>query len=115
MKFIVFTLAKTYFMAEISTPSQTVQLNDAGKTKIPSGINTLTILTFIGCGIGLLFTLLTPAISRFFLSVMERAQTSAGRELTTKELTQMEKGKAAFEIILANIVPLAAIALVGIA
>ena len=51
-------------MTDISTPSKTVELNTEGKPKLPSGLNTLTILTFIGCGIGLLFTLVTPIRSQ---------------------------------------------------
>ncbi|MEO6731634.1 MAG: hypothetical protein ABIN01_10490 [Ferruginibacter sp.] len=94
--------------------SSTVTLNQAGKPALPSGLNVLTILTFIGSGLGLILVLLTPVISKFFLGFMEKAQ-SSGKELTTKELTEIEKGKAVMELTLANAVPIMIIGLIGIA
>ena len=102
-------------MTDTFTPTKTVEFTEDGKPKLPSGINVLTILTFIGCGLGLLFALLTPVINKFFLGFMEKAQTSAGRELTTKELTDIEKGKAAIELSQANMVPLMTIGIISIA
>jgi hypothetical protein len=101
-------------MTDTSTSSQKVELNEDGKPKLPSGINVLTILTFIGCGIGLLFTLLTPVIFKYALGFMEKAQSSSGRELTTKELADMEKSKAVMELSQANMVPIISIGLVSI-
>jgi len=83
------------------------------KPQLPSGLNTLTILTFIGCGVGLLFTLLLPAISKFFLGFMDRAK-SSGTELSTKQLADIEKGKASFELMQANMVPIMIVNLLGI-
>ena len=101
-------------MTDPNFSSATVQLNTDGKPTLPSGINVLTILTFIGCGLGLLFVLLTPVMNKFFLSFMEKAQTS-GRELTAKELGDIEKGKAVIELTQANMMPLMAIGVVSIA
>ena len=101
-------------MTDTSAPSRTVELNEDGKPKLPSGLNTLTILTFIGCGIGLLWTLLTPVINKFSLAFMEKAR-SSGTELSSKQLADIEKGKAVIELAQANIVPLLAVSLVGIA
>ncbi|MEP7141619.1 MAG: DUF4064 domain-containing protein [Ferruginibacter sp.] len=101
-------------MTDTNASSQTVLLNEDGKPKLPSGLNVLTILTFIGCGIGLLFSLLTPVINKFFLSMMDKAK-SSGAELTTKQLEDMEKGKAVMELTQANMVPLMIIGLAGIA
>jgi hypothetical protein len=101
-------------MADSNTSSQTVLLNEDGKPKLPSGLNVLTILTFIGCGIGLLISLLTPVISKFFLSMMDKAK-SSGAELSSKQLEDMEKSKAVMELTQANMVPLMIIGLAGIA
>ncbi|MCW3093980.1 MAG: hypothetical protein JWP81_5049 [Ferruginibacter sp.] len=96
------------------TTQTTTELTEAGKPKLPSGLNVLTILTFIGCGIGLLFTLLTPVINKFFLGFMEKAQTS-GRELSAKELADMEKGKNVILLSQANMVPLMIVGIISIA
>lgn len=101
-------------MTNTSTSADLLELKEDGKPVLPTGINVLTILTFVGCGIGLLLTLLTPVINKFFLGFMNKAQ-SSGRELTTKELTDIEKGKAVIELSQANMVPLMVLGLVGIA
>lgn len=101
-------------MTDSYTPSDRVELTEDGKPKLPTGINVLTILTFVGSGIGLLFVLLTPVINKFFMGFMEKAQTS-GKDLTTKELAEIEKGKAVIELSQANLVPLMVIGLVSIA
>lgn len=102
-------------MTDAYTSSNMVEFTEKGKPKLPSGINVLTILTFIGSGVALLFVLLTPVINKFVLGFMEKAQSSSGRELTAKELADIEKGKAVIELSQANIVPLMAISLVSIA
>jgi hypothetical protein len=100
-------------MTDLNTPANKLEFSEDGKTKLPSGINVLTILTFIGCGIGLLFVLLTPVLNKFFLGMMEKAK-SSGAELTTKQLTDIEKGQAVIELTQANMVPLMIIGLLGI-
>ncbi len=94
-----------------TTGSATPAANE--KPALPSGLNVLTILTFIGCGIGLLFTLLMPVINKFFLGFMDKA-TSSGTELTAKQLSDIEKGKAVMELSMANMIPLTIIGLLGI-
>ncbi len=83
------------------------------KPKLPSGLNVLTILTFIGCAIFGLLTLLSPVINKFLLKMMDEA-TSSGRELSTKQLAEMEKGRAAIELAGQNMIPLMAIGMIGI-
>ncbi len=100
-------------MTGINTTLKQGELSEDGKPELPSGINILTILTFIGCGVGLLFALLTPVISKFFLGMMEKAR-SSGTELSAKQLADMEKGKAVMELTQANMVPLMVIGIVGI-
>jgi hypothetical protein len=96
------------------TATNTVEFTEDGKPILPSGINTLTILTFIGSGLSLLFVVLTPFINKFFLGFMDKARSSS-TELTAKQLADMEKGKAVMELTQANMIPLMAIGLVSIA
>ena len=91
-----------------------IQLNSDGKQVIPSGINTLTILTFIGSGLSLVFVGLTPFLNKLFLGFMDKAR-SSGTELTAKQMADMEKGKAVLELTSSNMIPLMAIGVVSIA
>ena len=115
MKYKELTLVENlHNMKDTTTSLQPAGFSEDGKPILPSGINILTILTFIGCGIGLLFALLTPVINKFFLGMMDKAR-SSGTELTAKQLDDMEKGKAVIELTQANMVPLIIIGIVGIA
>lgn len=95
------------------TTKDLLEYDDQGKAIMPTGLNVLTILTFIGCAIGGLFTLFTPMINKFLLSAMEKA-TSGGQEIPADKLREMEKGKALIELSSQNMIPLMSIGLVGI-
>lgn len=95
------------------TSKDLLNYDDQGKVKIPGGLNVLTILTFIGCAVFGLFTLLTPVINKFFKDLMDKAA-SSGKELSTKQLEAMEKGKVAMELARQNMIPLMIIGMVGI-
>jgi hypothetical protein len=47
-----------------------------GKKKLPGSLNTLTILTFIGCGLGILSTLYNQMNAKKNLDLMEKMQGS---------------------------------------
>ena len=96
------------------TSNNTVEFTEDGKPILPSGINTLTILTFIGSGLSLIFVMLTPFVNKFFLGFMDKARTS-GAELTAKQIEDIEKGKAVMELTQSNMIPIMAIGLVSIA
>ena len=85
---------------------------NGGKPKLPSGINVLTILTFIGCGIGLIFTACLPMFYKFSLKWMDKA--TANEDISAKDLAEIEHGQNAIEMAQANIVPLMIIGLIGI-
>lgn len=89
------------------------QYNDQGKPKLPSGLNVLTILTFIGCAIFGLLTLLMPTIYKWMLGFMDKA-TNSGQELSAKQMADIEKGRAAIELAQQNMIPLMIIGLAGI-
>jgi hypothetical protein len=96
------------------TETNPIELNSEGKQIIPSGIKTLTTLTFIGSGLSLVIVGLTPFLNKLFLGFMEKARTS-GSELTAKQIEDMEKGKAVLELTSANMIPLMVIGFVSIA
>lgn len=83
------------------------------ETQLPTGLNVLTILTFIGCGIGGIFTLLTPMIIKWSSGFMDKALNS-GQELSQKQLADIEKGKASLELIKANMIPTMVIGIASI-
>ena len=96
------------------TETNPIELNSEGKQIIPSGIKTLTTLTFIGSGLSLVIVGLTPFLNKLFLGFMEKARTS-GSELTAKQIEDMEKGQAVMELKSANMIPLMVIGFVSIA
>ncbi|MFT3981790.1 MAG: hypothetical protein QM687_15090 [Ferruginibacter sp.] len=90
------------------------QTNDFDGKKLPGMLNVLTILTFIGCGIGLLFTLATPKLMSFSKEMMQKASAS-GQEMTAKEAEKMQKAMEQIDVFQANMIPLIVIGLAGIA
>lgn len=83
------------------------------KPKLPTGLNVLTILTFIGCAVFGIITLLMPMINKFLLGFMDKA-TNSGQDLSAKELAEIEKGRAAIELSQQNMIPLIVIGMIGI-
>jgi len=98
------------------TPDNTpdvLNFDEHAKPQLPQALNVLTILTFIGCAIFGILTLLMPMIHKFLLGIMDKAA-SSGEELSEKELAEMEKGRAVIELAQQNIIPLMAIGMIGI-
>jgi hypothetical protein len=95
------------------TANDLLTYDEQGQAKLPSGLNVLTILTFVGCAIFGLLTLFTPMINKFFLGMINKAA-SSGQELSAKQLAEMEKGRAALELASQNMIPLMAIGMAGI-
>ncbi len=83
------------------------------KPNLPQGLNVLTILTFIGCALFGLLTLLMPMLYKFLLGIMDKAA-SSGEELSAEKLEEMEKGRAVIELAQQNIIPLVTISMIGI-
>jgi len=84
------------------------------QAKLPQGLNVLTILTFIWCGILTLLTFCAPMINDFFLEYLNKQLTS-GKDLTAKEIAKIEKSKEAIELAQQHMVPLLAVGLIGVA
>jgi len=95
------------------TTKDLLEYDDQGKAIMPTGLNVLTILTFIGCAIFGLLTLCTPLLNKFLLGAIDKAA-SSGQEISADKLAEMEKGKAALELATQNMIPLMAIGMAGI-
>ena len=95
------------------TSKDLLEYDDGGKAILPSGLNVLTILTFIGCSIFGLLTLCTPLINKFLLGLMDKAA-SSGQDIPASKLAEMEKGRAALALAGQNMIPLMAIGMAGI-
>jgi hypothetical protein len=90
-----------------------LQFDVNNKPKLPSGLNVLTILTFIGCAVFGLFTLLAPVIYKFSLNMMDKAA-SSGKDFSAKQLADMEKSRTAIELATQHMVPIMIMGLVGV-
>jgi len=89
-------------------------LNFVEEKKIPSTLNTLTILTFIGCGLMFLFSLATPALMNFSLKMMDKAAADPDN-FSAKQLADMEKSRPAMEMMVQNMTSLMIIWIAGVA
>ena len=75
------------------TTADILNFDENIKPKLPSGLNVLTILTFIGSAVFGLLTLLMPFLYKFLIGMMDKAVNS-GKELSAKELAGMEKSRS---------------------
>ncbi len=76
--------------------------NEMEDKKLPGMLNVLTILTFIGSGFGLLFSLLTPWLMNFSKKMLDTALEKAAT-LKPEELQKMEESKKAIELVQSNL------------
>ena len=83
-----------------------------GTEKQYGGLKTLTVLTFIGSGIALLYIIFTPALLNWSLKMMDQAQ-SSGREMSASDLQKIADGRRAIELARANLVPLMIVGIVA--
>lgn len=96
-----------------TTFTDTEQLSEFQAKGLPGSLNVLTILTFIGCGLGAIFTLATPWIMKFSLGMMNKAAES-GTDLTPKQVSDMETSRKAIELTQSNLIPLLLIGAAGL-
>jgi hypothetical protein len=83
------------------------------KPKLPGAINVLTILTFVGCGVGIIWTLLGFWFVKFAMKMADSPE--AQQRMTEKQLTEMEQNRPKLQLMLDNMWPLILIGVVGIA
>lgn len=95
-----------------TNPNDLLDFNDGQKPALPSSLNVLTILTFIGSGILLIYALALPKLMSFSKSMMDKAVTS-GQEMSNKQMEDIEKGRKGVELVMNNMVPIIIMAVVG--
>lgn len=83
------------------------------KKKLPTMLNVLTILTFIGSA----FMLISIPISKFFIGFAKKAMEDPAtmERMTEKEIAEMEKGVRVFDLMEANATPIWIVTILGAA
>ena len=75
-----------------TTFTNTENLSEFQPKALPGALNVLTILTFIGCAIGAIFTFATPWLMKFSLGMMNKAagavKENLGHVFGAKEMEQ---------------------------
>jgi hypothetical protein len=95
-----------------TNPNDQLDFNDGQKPALPGSLNVLTILTFVGSALLLIYALAMPKIMSFSKEMMDKA-TSSGQELSNKQMADMEKGRKGIELVLANMVPIIIVTVLG--
>ena len=96
-----------------TTFSDTENLHDLQPKPLPGALNVLTILTFIGSAIGLIFSLATPWLMKFSLDMMNKAAETR-TDQTSKQIADAEAARKVIELTQANMTPLLLIGAAGI-
>lgn len=95
------------------TSADTLNHDEINGNELPKSLNILTILTFIGCGIGVIFTVLSPLFMDFSLKAIDKGAAS-GAELTQKQMADMEKSRHVIELTQSHLVPLLLVGSIGL-
>lgn len=78
-------------------------LNEMEQNKLPSTLNVLTILTFIGSGIAIVFSALTPWFMKLMKGFSDKALSGdAAAQLTPKQIEDIRKGNEMFDLVSKN-------------
>ncbi|KYP13519.1 hypothetical protein [Flavihumibacter sp. CACIAM 22H1] len=82
------------------------------KKKLPTMLNVLTILTFIGSA----FMLVSIPISKFFIGFAKKAMEDPAtlERMSEKDVAEMEKGIRVFDLMEANATPLWIVTILGV-
>jgi len=100
-------------MTDTNFTTDSENLSEFQTQALPRGLNVLTILTFIGCAIGAVFSMATPWLMKFSLNMINKAA-ETGTDLTPKQIADMEISKKVIELTQSNMVPLISIGILGI-
>ena len=96
-----------------TTFTDTEKLSEFQTEGLPKGLNVLTILTFIGCSILGIFTIASPWLVKFFISLMNKASENSA-DLTPKQIADIDTSRRLMEIQQNNMLPLILIGMAGI-
>ncbi|MGG9971577.1 hypothetical protein ACQ33O_07255 [Ferruginibacter sp. SUN002] len=100
-------------MSDTNTSTDVLNFAEEDNSKLPQGLNILTILTFIGCAFALLITAATPFIMKMSKEFMDKALRMS-QDMTSKQIEEIERGKQMIELTQQNIVPLTIVGLIGV-
>lgn len=101
-------------MSEINQPNDILSpLSE--KPKIPGSLNVVSILTFIGCGIGAIWTFAAFPFLSWSLKMMDKATSENASSLTEKQVADMDKSRQMIEVMLAHKWPIIITGIAGIA
>jgi len=100
-------------MTDTNFTTDSENLSEFQTQALPRRLNVLTILTFIGCAIGAVFSMATPWLMKFSLNMINKAA-ETGTDLTPKQIADMEISKKVIELTQSNMVPLISIGILGI-
>ena len=84
------------------------------KNGVPKKLNTLTTLTFVGCGIFGVISLLTPLVLPAGIKFFDKMITSGAAELAPEKLADLEKTRSMLELVSTNVIPLTVIGIIGV-
>ncbi len=84
---------------------------ETDKKELPSTLNVLTILTFVGCGLGLIFSLASPKLLEFSRSMIEKAAQNTTDDL---QLAKLEEARQTMDLTQQNMIPLMGLGIAGI-
>ncbi len=88
-------------MSDINAGNDSLNFPELEENKLPGYLNVLTILTFIGSGLGLVSSFLMPALLKFGLKALDM-KLNSGETMTTSELQKYQDQKTSSELLLAN-------------
>lgn len=113
--FTVFEMKQEVITLDIKIKIMENQIDfiEDGMNELPSGLKTLTLLTFIGSAIAALFLIATPALYKMSSSFMDKALAS-GQDIPADKIAEIQKSKAAMAIAQANMVPTMVVGFIGL-
>ena len=79
------------------------EVNAMNENKLPKALNVLTILTFIGSGLTLLFAPVTSWFLNFSKKMIEQVTQTPNPKITSSELLEMEESKRIIDISITNL------------
>ena len=85
---------------------------DQTEKKLPSLLNVLTILSFIGCAFQLLSMPITKWLMGFAMKALENEE--AMSKMSSEDIENIQKSKTVFELLEANSIPLWIVTLLGV-
>jgi ABC-type spermidine/putrescine transport system permease subunit II len=104
MAFKFYKIIKTILLTKTTIIMEQQEfLTEMDQNKLPSGLNTLTILTFVGSGFVILFSAITPWFLKLMKGFMDKAMTGeAAASLTPKQVEEMRKANDIYDLVLKN-------------